>query len=126
VGWPATLGAINPVWAGIWLAIRVLGYIVTVPVAEELAFRGFAMARLQRVDFQNAVGNLAMLPWVVSSVLFGAMHGSMWLAGSIAGLLFGLALFRRRSLGDAVQAHATTNLLLVIYAVTTGRWSAWS
>jgi membrane protease YdiL (CAAX protease family) len=50
----------------------------------------------------------------------------MWLAGSIAGLLFGLALFRRRSLGDAVQAHATTNLLLVIYAVTTGRWSAWS
>jgi exosortase E/protease (VPEID-CTERM system) len=125
-GWPATLGAINPVPAGIWLAIRVLGYVVLVPVAEELAFRGFALARLERVDFQNATGDFAWLPWIVSSVLFGAMHGSMWLAGSIAGLLFGLALFRRRSLGDAVQAHATTNLLLVIYAVTTGRWSAWS
>jgi len=125
-GWPATLGAINPVWAGIWLAIRVLGYVVTVPLAEELAFRGFALARLQRVDFENAAGDFAWVPWIVSSVLFGAMHGSMWLAGSIAGLLFGLALFRRRSLGDAVQAHATTNLLLVIYAVTTGRWSAWS
>jgi len=125
-GWAATLGAINPVWAGIWLAIRVVGYVVTVPVAEELAFRGFAMARFQRVDFQNGAGDFAWLPWVLSSVLFGAMHGSMWLAGSIAGLLFGLALFRRRSLGDAVQAHATTNLLLVIYAVTTGRWSAWS
>ena len=125
-GWTTTLGAIDPAWAGIWLAIRVIGYVVTVPLAEELAFRGFAMRRLQREDFQNAPIDFVLVPWIVSSVLFGAMHGSMWPAGIIAGLLFGLALFRRRSLGDAVQAHATTNLLLVIYAVTTGRWSAWS
>ena len=71
-------------------------------------------------------GEFSWAPWLVSSVVFGALHGSRWLAGTIAGLLFGLALYRRRSLGDAVQAHATTNLLLVLYACATGRWSVWS
>ena len=126
-GWSAMLGTITPAWAALWLAVRVFGYVITVPLAEELAFRGFALRRLQREDFQNVPsGEFALIPWIVSSILFGVMHGSMWLAGSIAGLMFGIALFRRRSLGDAVQAHATTNLLLVIYAVTTGHWSAWS
>lgn len=125
--WPATLSGMNPVWAAIWLTIRTIGYVVTVPLAEELAFRGYALRRLQHTQFHKVPsGEFAWVPWIVSSVLFGAMHGSMWIAGTIAGLLFGLALFRRRALGDAVQAHATTNFLLVIYAVTTGHWSAWS
>ena len=125
--WPATLGAIHPMWAGIWLAVRVIGYGMTVPLAEELAFRGYLMRRLMRTEFHTVPpGEFAVMPWIASSVLFGAMHGSMWIAGTIAGLFFGLAYVRRRSLGDAVQAHATTNLLLVIYAAATGRWSVWS
>jgi CAAX prenyl protease-like protein len=80
-----------------------------------------------RADFQSVrLGEFSWTTWIISSVLFGALHGTMWLAGSIAGLLFGLALYRRRALGDAVQAHATTNLLLALYAFGTGRWSVWS
>jgi len=96
-------------------------------LAEELAFRSYVMRRFRRAEFQNVPsGEFAWMPWLASSVLFGAMHGSMWPAGTIAGMLFGLALFRRGALGDAVQAHATTNLLLVIYAAITGHWSVWS
>ena len=124
--WPQSLGALHPAWAASWIAIRVLGYIVTVPLAEELAFRGYLMRRLGRAEFHTVPSEFAWLPWLVSSALFGAMHGSLWVAGTIAGLLFGLALVRRRALGDAVQAHATTNLLLLIYAVATGRWSVLS
>ena len=29
-------------------------------------------------------------------------------------------------LADAVQAHATTNGLLLVYAIVTGRWAVWS
>ena len=80
-----------------------------------------------QADFQSVpTGAFAWAPWLVSAVLFGALHGSMWVAGTIAGLLFSLALYRRGSLGDAVQAHATTNLLLAIYAFATGHWSVWS
>ena len=126
-GWSVSLAAMHPAWAGSWLAIRVIGYVVIVPLAEELAFRGYAMRRLRRAEFHTVPsGEFAWMPWLVSSVLFGAMHGSMWPAGTIAGLLFGLALVRRGALGDAVQAHATTNLLLAVYAAVTGRWSVWS
>jgi len=126
-GWPVALRAMHPGWAALWLTIRVAGYVVTVPLAEELAFRGFLPRRLMQADFHSVpVGAFAWAPWLVSAVVFGALHGSMWLAGIIAGLLFGLALYRRRALGDAVQAHATTNLLLAIYAFTTGHWSVWS
>lgn len=125
--WPAALHGMGGGWAAVWLAIRGIGYIVTVPIAEELAFRGFMPRRLVRADFQTMpMGELRWLPWLISSLLFGAMHGSLWLAGTMAGMLFGLALARRRSLGDAVVAHATTNLLLAVYALTTGRWSVWS
>jgi exosortase E/protease (VPEID-CTERM system) len=126
-GWPAALNAMHPAWAAFWLTTRVIGYVLLVPIAEELAFRGFLPRRLMRADFQSVPsGEFSWTTWIVSSVLFGALHGTMWLAGSIAGMLFGLALYRRRALGDAVQAHATTNLLLALYAFGTGRWSVWS
>jgi exosortase E/protease (VPEID-CTERM system) len=126
-GWPAALGTLHPGWAAFWLVNRAIGYVVMIPIAEELAFRGFLPRRLMRADFQAVPpGEFTWTTWIVSSVLFGALHGTMWPAGTIAGLLFGFALHRRRALGDAVQAHATTNLLLALYAFGTGRWSVWS
>jgi len=59
----------------------------------------------------------------VSSAVFGAFHGRFWFAGVIAGMAFAVALYRRGVLGDAVQAHATTNGLIALYAFTTGHWS---
>jgi membrane protease YdiL (CAAX protease family) len=70
-----------------------------------------------------------MFSWssfLTSSVLFGAFHGGMWLAGTIAGMSFALALYYRRALGDAVQAHAIANGLIALYAFATGHWSVWS
>jgi exosortase E/protease (VPEID-CTERM system) len=125
--WPAALGSIPVGWAALWLAIRIVGYVVTVPLAEELAFRGFLPRRLLRADFQNLpVARMSWIPVLISSLLFGALHGRFWLAGTIAGLLFAAALYRGKALGDAVQAHATTNALMVLYVCATGRWSAWS
>ena len=110
-----------------WLAIRVLGSVITAPLAEELAFRGFLPRRLMRADFYNLpVATFFWIPFLVSSLLFGALHGQFWLAGTIAGMLFGVALYCGQGLGDAVQAHATTNGLMVLYVFATGHWSAWS
>jgi CAAX prenyl protease-like protein len=70
-----------------------------------------------------------MFSWasfLISSVLFGAFHGGMWFAGTLAGMSFAVALYNRRALGDAVQAHAITNGLLVVYVFATGQWSVWS
>ena len=113
--------------AAMWLVIRVVGYVVTVPLAEELAFRGFLPRRLLQADFCNLpVATFSWIPFLVSSLLFGAFHGQFWLPGTMAGMLFGVALYRGKALGDAVQAHATTNGLMVLYVFATGHWSAWS
>jgi exosortase E/protease (VPEID-CTERM system) len=126
-GWPSALQAMPFGLSAAWLLIRVVGYVVTVPVAEELAFRGFLTRRLIQTDFQHLPsGTFSWFSFVISSVLFGALHGSFWLAGTIAGLLFALSLYRRGRVGDAIQAHATTNALIAIYVLITGRWSVWS
>jgi CAAX prenyl protease-like protein len=85
------------------------------------------MRRIVSRDFHEA--SPAEWSWtaaIVSSVLFGALHGGNWLAGTAAGLLYAVASIRRGRIGDAIVAHATTNGLLAIYALATGNWQAWS
>lgn len=126
-GLPAALESVPVHWAAAWLALRVIGYTVTVPLVEELAFRGYLTRRLIRADFDRIpVGLFTWSSFAISSVLFGALHGGYWLAGTVAGMAFALALYQRRALGDAVVAHATTNGLIVAYVLMTGRWSVWS
>jgi CAAX prenyl protease-like protein len=101
--------------------------VITVPIAEELVFRGFIPRRISSVDFHTLpLGVFTWSSFLISSALFGAFHGKLWIAGVIAGMSFAVALYRRGSLGDAVQAHATTNGLIALYAFTTGQWSVWS
>ena len=123
---PAALQSVPFAWAAAWLAVRIVGYTVTVPLVEELAFRGYLTRRLMRSDFEHLpLGLFSWWSFVVSSLLFGALHGGLWLAGTIAGMTFALALYQRRAIGDAVVAHATTNGLIAMYVLTTGRWSMW-
>ena len=62
---------------------------------------------------------------VVSSVLFGAMHGQRWLAGTVAGVLYGWLAIRRGRIGEAVVAHAVTNALIAVYVLAFGQWQLW-
>lgn len=112
-------------WAALWLVFRVLGSVVTVPLAEELAFRGYLTRQLIASDFETVPpGRFTWLSFVVSSVLFGLLHGR-WLAGTLAGMAFALALYRRRQLADAVVAHAVANALLAAYVLAAGAWWLW-
>jgi CAAX prenyl protease-like protein len=125
--WPEALASIPSYWAAAWLLVRVLGFVIFVPIAEELAFRGFLARRVIDPEFQRVpMGTFSWPSLVLSSLLFGGMHGQFWLAGTVAGVMFALAMYRRGSLGDAVQAHATANALIALYVLTTGRWSVWS
>jgi len=125
--WPAALSSVPLHWAAPWLAVRAIGYVFVVPIVEELAFRGFLIRRFGGADFDALpLGRFSWPALLLSSLLFGALHGRLWLAGTVAGIAFALAVYRRGALSDAVQAHATTNGLLMVYAIATGRWSVWS
>jgi CAAX prenyl protease-like protein len=120
----AGLGALPPVAAAAWLAFRLAGYVLLIPLAEELAFRGYLMRWLISSDFESVpLGKFTWLSLVGSSVAFGVLHQERWLAGSLAGLAYALVLCRSGSFSDCVLAHATTNGLLAIYVLATGQWS---
>jgi exosortase E/protease (VPEID-CTERM system) len=103
----------SPVWIALWALSRLIGYVVIVPVAEELAFRGYLSRRLCSSDFESLpMGHFSWFSWIGSSIGFGALHDGQWIAGSLAGALFARALYRRGRLSDAILAHATTNALL--------------
>jgi len=120
--------AVNPMtaWTYIWLLARVIGSVVTVPLAEELAFRGFLTRRLISANFDTVPpGRFTWTSFAVSSLAFGVLH-DRWVEGTMAGMLYALAYYRRGSLSDAVAAHTTTNALLSADALITGDWSLFS
>jgi exosortase E/protease (VPEID-CTERM system) len=121
------LSGLSATMAAIWIAFRIVGYVVITPLAEELAFRGYLTRRLISEEFDSVpLGRFTLFSLLASSAAFGLLHQSRWLAGGLAGLLFAAALYRRGRLMDAVLAHATANGLIAGYALATGNWTVWS
>ncbi|HVY91185.1 MAG TPA: CAAX prenyl protease-related protein, partial [Bryobacteraceae bacterium] len=123
---PSALAAASAVTRTGWIVVRVLAAVVTVPIAEELAFRGFGIRRFLSADFEALpVSSYTWTGLAISSVAFGAMHGGMWFAGILAGLCYAWAMIRRARIGEAVIAHATTNALLAAYVLMFQKWHLW-
>ena len=108
-----------------WIMIRCLGAAVMVPIAEELAFRGYLINRMGAwIESFDLKIDPRLLPLAVSTILFGLLH-SAWIAGMLAGLVYGLVRYHRDSVTDAIIAHAITNALLSGYVIAFGVWSLW-
>jgi exosortase E/protease (VPEID-CTERM system) len=109
-----------------WIAFRTLAAVTTVPIAEEFAFRAFLIRRFISPDIEALPAQT--FTWIglaISSVAFGLLHGNLWFAGILAGLLYAWALIRRGRIGEAVMAHATTNALLAGYVLVFQKWHLW-
>lgn len=109
-----------------WIAARVAAAVITVPIVEELAFRGFLARRIVAAEFERVeMRDLRWTAVLLSSAAFGLMHGRMWLAGALAGAAFAVVAKVRNRLGEAVAAHATSNLLLAIWVLARGDYRLW-
>ena len=116
-----------PTWQRLtWLTTRVLAAVITVPIAEELAFRGYLARRILQPDVDIVpYRTLTLTAILLSSAAFGLMHGKMALAGCASGLLFALAAKLRNRIGEAVSAHVTANLLLALWVLLRGDYALW-
>jgi exosortase E/protease (VPEID-CTERM system) len=118
------LRVLPPLDRAVWLAVRITGSVLVIPLVEELAFRGFLLPWLVSPDFEK----VSPRAWTWSAVLlsslaFGAIH-EHWVLGTLAGVLFAAARLRRGRLSDAVLAHAVANAVVAIGALS-GRWGLW-
>jgi exosortase E/protease (VPEID-CTERM system) len=120
------LNSLSAIGAASWILFRIIGAVLIVPIAEELAFRGYIIRKLVSADFEAvAPGHFTWPSFLGSSILFGALHVE-WLAGTIAGMIFALAVYRRGSFSDAITSHSVANGMLAVYVLATGRWFLWN
>lgn len=109
--------------AQLWLSVRIVGSVITVPIVEELAFRGFLLRRFVGHNFDAVpYQHFSWLGLLVSSAVFGVLH-SQWELGILAGLAFGLLTVRTGRLSDAVVAHATANAGIVVHVLISRQWA---
>jgi CAAX prenyl protease-like protein len=64
------------------------------------------------------------MSFLVTSLIFGLSHRE-WLAGILCGFSYQWLVIRKGHLGDAVTAHAISNLLLGLWVVYQGAWKFW-
>ncbi|WP_152051942.1 CAAX prenyl protease-related protein [Tautonia marina] len=119
-------GVLGP--ASFWgfVAIRMIGLVVLVPIFEELFWRSFLIrVVIDPDDFRRVpIGRVTPLAAVVSSAAFMMVHPE-WLPALLTGLAWAGLLHLTRSVSACVLSHAVANLVLGIYVLTTGQYHFW-
>ena len=123
---PVELASMPRPVRSLWLFSRIAASVVLVPIAEELAYRGYLMRRLGHRDF-DALPFRAVhwLPMMATALAFGLAHGALWFPGILAGIAYGTLLVRTGSIGEAAMAHATTNALVAVAVIELDQWQLW-
>lgn len=108
-----------------FVGVRIAGSSLVVPPLEEVFYRSFVYRIIAKADWVKVpLGAFSWTPFIVTSVIFGLVH-HQWLAGILCGFAYqGLVCWKKR-LGDAMTAHAITNLLLGIWVVWQADWKFW-
>lgn len=108
----------SPVLLVLFLAVRLLGPTLVVPVMEELFWRDWLWRTIAAPnDFKLAkVGEYDAKAFWIIPLLFASVH-VQWLTAVVWGLLIAWLLVRTKSLGACIIAHGTTNFLLGIYVL---------
>jgi CAAX prenyl protease-like protein len=108
-----------------FIAIRLLGIAVLVPLAEELFWRGFLLRWIIAPDWQAvAPGRYSLKSFLWVTLLFTLAHPE-WLAAAVYCMLMNLLIYWKKDLWNCIIAHSVSNFCLVIYVLATGTWGLW-
>jgi uncharacterized protein len=115
----------NSVLAWFMIIVRLGGVALVVPGLEEVFYRSFMYRYVVRPAFESV--SLRCLNWTaltVTAAIFGFAHFE-WLAAILCALLYQALVISKGRLGDAMLAHAVTNLLLGLWVVGREAWHFW-
>lgn len=115
----------HSIFAWFFVGVRLAGSAVVVPMLEEVFFRSLLYRYIINSNFLSVpLGQFFWKPFLITSIIFGLEHRE-WLAGILCGFAYqGLVCWKKR-LGDALTAHAITNLLLGLWVVWKNAWNFW-
>jgi len=111
------------VWG--FVALRLIGLVVLVPLVEELFWRGFLARWLISAEWEEVpLGRFNGLSFLVVTLLFTSAHPE-WIAAAVYCALLNGLLYWKKDLWSCIVAHGVSNLLLGIYILGTGAWWLW-
>ena len=115
----------QPLAAWSFIAVRLIGLAVLVPVAEELFWRGFLLRWIISPDWQDVpLGKFSTTSFLLVTLLFMLAHPE-WLAAACYCMLLNGLLNWKRDLWSCIVAHGVSNLVLGVYVLSTGTWWLW-
>jgi CAAX prenyl protease-like protein len=110
----------------VFIVLRVLTSVMTVPILEELFWRGWLMRWLIDPNFERVtLGTYGSMAFWAVAALFASEHGSFWDVGLVTGIIYNLWMLRTKSIWDCVLMHAVTNACLAWYVLQYDQWMYW-
>ncbi len=119
-----TFGA-GSILALVFTTARIIGSSLVVPPLEEIFYRSFIYRYLIKSNFVDIP--LSRLDWrafVITGAIFGIGHYE-WLPAILCAFAYQGLVCRKDRLGDAITAHAVTNLLLGLWVIARNAYHFW-
>lgn len=111
--------------AWFFVVVHVLGMTLVVPPIEEVFYRSFVYRYIASKEFLAVpLHRFLPLPFFATAALFGISHNE-WLPAVLCAAIYQWLVIRKNRLGDAMVAHAVTNLLLGVWIVWKHAWNFW-
>lgn len=106
-----------------FLAVRLFGLVLIVPVIEEFFLRGFLMRFVQAERWWEVpFGTVTTTAGIAGTLVPMLMHPQEIVAALVWFSAVTWLMMRTRSIWDCVLAHSITNLALGAYVIATGNW----
>ncbi len=111
------------VWG--FIAVRMVGLAIVVPLAEELFWRGFLLRWAIDPDWQRVrIGEYTLSSCLLVTAMFTLAHPE-WLAAAVYCLLLNSLLYWKRDLWLCMVAHGVSNFALAVYVLAFEAWWLW-
>jgi CAAX prenyl protease-like protein len=124
-GNPATVFGANSGLFWFFNIVHIVGMTIIVPPIEEVFYRSFIYRYIASTNFLAVpFSRFLPLPFFITAGIFGLGHNE-WFPGILCGMAYQWLVIRKDRLGDAMMAHAITNLLLGVWIVWRGAWQFW-
>jgi len=111
--------------AWMFIAVRISGSSLVVPMLEEVFYRSFLYRCLIKTDFLSVpLKSFNLAAFLIVCAGFGLSHFE-WLPAILCACVYQGLVIRKGRLGDAITAHAITNFLLGLWVVWQSAYRFW-
>jgi CAAX prenyl protease-like protein len=113
-------------WAS-QVVLRLAVATITVPIVEEIFWRGFLLRAFINWDrFERVpLGTFAWRAFIGTALLSCLQHPDNWGVSILCWLAWNGLMYWKKSLLCLMITHGVTNLVLYLYVIRTGDWQFW-